>query len=40
MGLLNKIFGDSAEIKEEYVLPWITLNNLKASRQIALAYTF
>lgn len=28
MGLLNKIFGDSAEIKEEYVLPWITLNNL------------
>ncbi|ULC58465.1 bacillithiol system redox-active protein YtxJ [Flaviramulus sp. BrNp1-15] len=28
MGLLNKIFGGSAEQKEEKVLPWIPLNEL------------
>ncbi|MFV9551205.1 bacillithiol system redox-active protein YtxJ [Algibacter sp. PT7-4] len=29
MGLLNKIFGTSSEPKEEKVLPWIALNDLK-----------
>lgn len=29
MGLLNKIFGASSEPKEEKVLPWIALNDLK-----------
>lgn len=29
MGLLNKIFGGSAEPKEEKVLPWIPLNELQ-----------
>lgn len=28
MGLLNKIFGVSGEIKEKKVLPWIPLNNV------------
>ena len=29
MGLLNKFFGGSKEKKEEKVLPWILLNDLK-----------
>lgn len=29
MGLLNKIFGGSGEPKEEKVLPWIALSDLK-----------
>lgn len=28
MGLLNKIFGGSGEVKEKKVLPWITLNEI------------
>ena len=29
MGLLNKIFGNSTEQKEEKLLPWIPLNDLQ-----------
>ena len=29
MGLINKLFGGSSELKEEKVLPWIPLNELE-----------
>lgn len=35
MGLLNKIFGGSGEIKEKKVLPWIPLNALPQLEHIA-----
>ena len=35
MGLLNKIFGGSNEVKEEKLLPWIPLNNLQQLDVIA-----
>ncbi len=29
MGIFNKLFGSSSEVKEEKILPWIALNNLE-----------
>ena len=34
MGLLNKLFGNSGEVKEEKVLPWIILNELQQLNHI------
>lgn len=34
MGLLNKLFGVTSEAKEEKVLPWIPLNDLKQLNHI------
>ena len=34
MGLLNKLFGNSGEVKEEKVLPWIILNDLQQLNHI------
>jgi bacillithiol system protein YtxJ len=34
MGLLNKLFGSSGEVKEEKVLPWIPLNELQQLNDI------
>jgi bacillithiol system protein YtxJ len=34
MGLLNKLFGNSGEVKEEKVLPWISLNELQQLNHI------
>lgn len=34
MGLFNKIFGNSGEVKEEKVLPWISLNDLQQLKHI------
>lgn len=34
MGLLNKIFGSTAEKKEEKVLPWIELNSISQLKEI------
>lgn len=35
MGIFNKMFGGSSEPKEEKVLPWIPLNNIKQLDTIA-----
>lgn len=34
MGLLNKLFGNSGEVKEKKVLPWIPLNELQQLNNI------
>jgi bacillithiol system protein YtxJ len=35
MGILNKLFGGSAEPKEEKMLPWIPLNDVQQLKHIA-----
>lgn len=34
MGLFNKIFGNSGDLKEEKILPWIPLNELQQLNHI------
>ena len=34
MGLLDKLFGGSAEPREEKILPWITLNDISQLNEI------